>query len=61
MQANLYWQKADPWLPRDGIGVGSVGREGLQQDRKKLFGVMDMFASLTVVVVPCLHTYIKTI
>lgn len=55
MQATRYWQKADG---RDGIGVGSAGREVLQLDRKKLFGVMDTVTISTVVMPPCLHTYI---
>lgn len=45
-------------IGRDGIGVGSAGREVLQLDRKKLLGVKDTVTISTVEMPPCLHTYI---
>ena len=42
------------------VGVKGDEREGLQRSRRKLSGVMEVFAILIIVIVSRVYTYVKT-
>lgn len=54
MQTNLWWQKADPWLPGSEFG----GRDEMQKGTKSPGG--EVFCIVTTVVVSLLQTSAKT-
>lgn len=46
-QTRLRWQKADPWRPRMGEHVEKGGRDEWQGVLRRILGVMDMLALIT--------------